>query len=67
MLIQVGAEEVLLDDARMVAENAKSAGVDVTLSIYEKMWHVWQMVGMLPEAKRAFEEICEFVKRIERK
>ena len=64
MLVQVGAEEVLLDDARMVAERAKSAGVDVTLSVYEKMWHVWQAVGILPEAKRAFAEIGEFVEKL---
>jgi monoterpene epsilon-lactone hydrolase len=67
MLIQVGAEEVFLDDARMVAERAISAGVDVTLSAYEKMWHVWQTVGILPETKKAFEEIFSFVKRIEYK
>jgi len=66
MLIQVGSDEVLLDDARMVAERAQSAGVDVTLSVYEKMWHVWQTVGILLEAKKAFEEIGAFVKKIER-
>ena len=64
MLIQVGSDEVFLDDARMVAENAKSAGVDVTLSVYEKMWHVWQAGGILPEAKRAFAEIGEFVEKL---
>ena len=62
MLIQVGSDEVLLDDARMVAERAKSAGVDMTLTIYKKMWHVWQTVAILPEAKRAFDEIGAFVK-----
>ena len=31
MLIQVGSEEILLDDAVTVAEKAKAAGVDVTL------------------------------------
>ncbi len=67
MLIQVGSDEVFLDDARMVAENAKAVGVDVTLSVYEGMWHVWQTVGILAEAKKAFEEIGSFVKRIERK
>ena len=64
MLIQVGSEEVLLDDARMVADAAKSAGVDVTLSIYEGMWHVWQTIGILPEAKNAFEEIGEFMREL---
>ena len=63
MLIQVGSEEVFLDDARMVAENAQSAGVDVTLTVYEGMWHAWQAIGILAEAKQAFEEIGDFVKR----
>ncbi|MBT3322512.1 MAG: alpha/beta hydrolase [Anaerolineae bacterium] len=67
MLIQVGGDEVLLDDARMVAERAESAGVDVRLSVYEKMWHVWQTIGILPESVKAFEEIGEFVKRVEEK
>jgi monoterpene epsilon-lactone hydrolase len=66
LLIQVGSDEVFLDDAKMVAQRAKSAGVDVTLTIYAGMWHVWQTVGILPEAKRAFEEIGAFSKRIER-
>ena len=62
-LIQVGSEEVLLDDAKVVAEKAKSAGTDVTLSVYEDMWHVWHTVGtMLPESREAFEEIGKFVR-----
>ena len=62
ILIQAGEEEILLDDARMVAERAQAAGVDVTLSVYEGMWHVWQTAGMLlPDARKAFEEIGEFV------
>ncbi len=64
MLIQVGGEEVFLDDARMVTEHAEAVGVDVTLSVYEGMWHVWQAVGILDEAKKAFEEIGKFVERI---
>lgn len=62
LLIQVGSEEVLLDDARMIAEKAKAAGVDVSLSVYEGMWHVWHTFGTsLPEARVAFEEIKQFV------
>jgi len=61
-LIQVGSQEVLLDDARVVAEKAGSAGVDVTLSVYEGMWHVWHTLGtMLPEGRQAFEEIGKFI------
>ncbi len=62
MLIQVGSEEVLLDDARMLAEKAKSAGVDVTLKVWDDLWHVWPALGdLLPESKKAFEEIGEFI------
>jgi acetyl esterase/lipase len=65
LLIQVGSEEVLLDDAKMVAEKAKAAGVDVTLSFYEGMWHVWHTMGtMLPEGREAFDEIGRFVKGV---
>ncbi len=62
LLIQVGSEEILLDDSNLLAEKAKSAGVDVTLKIWDGMWHVWQALGdLIPENKKTFEEIGEFV------
>ena len=62
LLIQAGTEEVLLDDSRLIAEKANAAGVDVSLSIYEGMWHVWHTFGAsLPETRAAFEEISDFV------
>jgi monoterpene epsilon-lactone hydrolase len=52
LLIQVGSEEILLDDARMLADKAKVDG----------LWHVWQALGdLIPENKKAFEEIGQFV------
>jgi len=63
MLIQVGSEEILLDDAASVAERAKAAGVDVTLRIWPGMWHVWHATGTwLPEARDALAEIGKFVR-----
>ena len=72
LLIQVGSEEILLDDSTLLAEKAKSAGVDVTLKIWDGMWHVWQALGdLIPENKKTFEEIGQFVQgqfgRIEKK
>ncbi len=62
LLIQVGSDEILLDDSRMLAEKAKSAGVDVTLTVWDKLWHVWPALGnLLPESKKAFEEIRDFI------
>ena len=62
LLIQVGSEEILLDDSIMLAEKAWADGVDVTLKVWDGMWHVWQALGeLLPENKKTFEEIGEFV------
>jgi acetyl esterase/lipase len=62
LLIQVGSEEVLLDDTHMLAEKAKSAGVDVTLKVWDDLWHVWPALGdLLPESKKAFKEIGDFI------
>lgn len=64
LLIQVGSDEILLDDSIALAEKAKSAGVDVTLKVWDGMWHVWQALGeMIPESKLAFEEMLQFVSK----
>ena len=62
MLIQVGADEVLLDDSRRLSDCAHAAGVDLTLEIWPNMWHVWHYwVPELPEANQAIEHIARFV------
>ena len=54
MLIQVGSYEMLLSDSELVAEKAKKAGCKVRLSIYEGMFHVFQMALLvMPESRRA--------------
>jgi monoterpene epsilon-lactone hydrolase len=63
MLIHVGSDEMLLDDSTRIAEKAKSAGVDVTLKIYDKMWHVWHLnAKLMPEAKNAIKELGSFIR-----
>ena len=62
MLIQVGSTEMLLSDSITAASMADIAGVDVRLSIYDDMFHVFQMAGKLfPEAKKAWEEVEQFL------
>jgi acetyl esterase/lipase len=62
LLIQVGSREVLLDDARRVAEKARAARVTVKLSVWEGMWHVWHIFGgLVPESRAAMQEIGEFI------
>ncbi|NWG19144.1 MAG: alpha/beta hydrolase [Chloroflexi bacterium] len=58
LFIQVGGDEVLLDDAQRLARYAREAGVPVVLEIWEGMWHVWHgWAAELPEARQAIERI----------
>lgn len=65
LLFQVGNDEILLDDSTQAAEAARAAGVDVTLQVFDEMFHVFHMVPFLPETKKAFENIHVFIKRVE--
>lgn len=56
-LVQAGADELLLDDARHLAERMARAGVECQLSVYPAMWHVWHhYYAILQEARAAIEE-----------
>lgn len=62
MMIQVGDDEVLLDDATRLADAARHAGVTVSLQIWPRLWHVWHLyAGLLPEADAAIRAIADFV------
>ena len=66
MLIQVGSYEMLLSDSELVAEKAKKAGCKVRLSIYEGMFHVFQMALLvMPESRRAWREVGKFLEIIQ--
>ena len=45
MLIQVGSYEMLLSDSVDVAAKAREQGVKVRISIYEGMFHIFQMAA----------------------
>ena len=58
LLLQVGDEEILLDDSVSFAERARAAGVDVTLEVVPEMHHVFQIsAGLMPEADAAVARI----------
>ena len=62
MLLQVGSYEMLLSDSVNVAAKAREQGVKVRLSMYEGMFHVFQMAAkLMPESKRAWIEIGRFM------
>ena len=63
LFIQVGTEEVLLDDSVALAERAKAAGVETTLEIWPDMIHVWHwFFPLLDEGRTAIDGIGAFVR-----
>jgi epsilon-lactone hydrolase len=61
--IQAGGAETLADDARLLAEHARKAGVDVRLDVVPDMLHTFQMAaGRAPEADNAIREMAEWVR-----
>ena len=63
MLIQVGEDEVLLDDSTRLAERGAVAGVDVKLEIWPEMIHVWHFFAeMLPDGQQAIERIGGWIR-----
>lgn len=67
MLIQVGSYEMLLSDSTVAAKKAKEQGVKVRLSIYEGMFHVFQMsMYLIPESHRAWKEVRHFIELLKK-
>jgi len=63
LLVQVGTDEVLIDDATALADRCRDAGVDVTLQVFDGMWHVFQSsVGAMTEADDAVAKIAGFLR-----
>jgi monoterpene epsilon-lactone hydrolase len=63
LLIHVGTDEVLLDDATKLVERARTAGVEATLEVWDGMVHVWHwFLPILDEAQAAVDRIGDFVR-----
>lgn len=64
LLLQVGSDEVLIDDTLLLDRCARAAGVDVTLEVWPEMLHVFQaFYAMLPEAHSALEQSGRFFRK----
>jgi acetyl esterase/lipase len=63
IFIQVGDDEVLLDDSTRLAAAARTAGVAVQLTVWPRLWHVWHLyAGLVPEADAALADIAAFIR-----
>ncbi len=62
LLIQVGADEILLDDSVRYARAGSDAGVPVTLEIWKGLHHVFQLNSSdLLNARRALDRVGRFL------
>ena len=60
--IQVGTDEILLDDSTRFYNIAKDTGVNITIDIYEGYFHVFQaFYTVLRKAREANEKLADFM------
>jgi len=62
ILVHVGEDEVLREDAVQLVARAQECSVDATLKVFPRMWHVWQLFMQLPQAKQSLDEIRKFLR-----
>ena len=63
MLVQASRDEILVDDARMIAERLRREGAAVRLDLVAGVPHVWQFWhGYLPEADAALNRAAGFLR-----
>jgi monoterpene epsilon-lactone hydrolase len=61
-LIQVGTDELLLNDSRRLRRKLEADGVRVSYEEFPARWHVFQAnAGVLADANRALETVARFV------
>ncbi|MFK0735482.1 MAG: alpha/beta hydrolase [Gloeotrichia echinulata GP01] len=59
-LIQSGTRDLFLSLCVRLYRKLQNAGIDVKLSLWEGMWHVFQAFPNIPEGKEAFQELGKF-------
>jgi acetyl esterase/lipase len=57
----IGTRDILYPDCRKLRDNAAAEGVEISYREYPGMVHNW-MLGPMPEARRAIEEIIDTIK-----
>jgi len=58
--IQVGADEILLDDARRLTERAREGGTTASLTVFADLWHEFQaQASALPEGTAALRMLTD--------
>lgn len=62
MLLQAGSQEMLLSDTFRAATKARESGIRCRMSVYEGMFHLFQMsMDLIPESREAWDEVGRFM------
>jgi acetyl esterase/lipase len=62
-LVHVGSREIFLGDSARLAEKARRAGVDVSLRVFDGLFHLFHLHWRLEDTKAAHEDIAAFIER----
>lgn len=61
VLIQVGSDEILLDDSVRLEDRLAESGVDSLCQVWDRMWHDFQLFApLVPEASDALDVIARW-------
>ena len=64
ILIHVGSDEILRDDAIRMAEKLRAAACEVEIEVWPRMPHAWHLYArILPEGRLAIERIGTFLQQ----
>ncbi len=63
VLVHVGGDEILLDDATRFVDACRAHGVDASVGRFPGLWHVFHLFPGIPEGRDALREIGGFIRR----
>jgi acetyl esterase/lipase len=61
ILLQIGTQDILVHESRKFAQKVREAGKSIYLDEYDGMFHVFMLLGWLPESRRAFRSMVDFI------
>jgi len=61
ILMHIGEDEMLRENAVSLFNSAKEAGANVTYKVFSGMWHIWQLYLELPQSEQSLNEIADFL------
>ncbi len=62
-LITSGTRDLLLSDCARLSTAMRLAGVEVSLHVWEGMWHVFEWYPRIPEGRQSLADIADFLAR----